>query len=230
MIEDLSSFLTVQDAGKRPSPPEERPDYGTPGTRIKLQGVRRKIAERMVHSKHTIPHYTYVDECDATDLVRVRENLRDVSQRAGVKVTYLAFFVKAVVAALKQVPIVNASLEDAAGEIVLHDHYNVGIAVATPAGLIVPVIHDVDRKDLIQIARDIERLSAQARGGKIRLEDLRGHVHHHVHWQHRRPVLRPGNQSPGGGDTGRRQDHQATRIRRCGKHPSGRSSLFVVHI
>ena len=174
LIEDLSSFLTVPDAGKRPSPPEERPDYGTPGTRIKLQGVRRKIAERMVHSKHTIPHYTYVDECDVTDLVRVRENLRDVSQRSGVKVTYLAFFVKAVVAALKQVPIVNASLDDAAGEIVLHDHYNVGIAVATPAGLIVPVIHDADRKDLIQIARDVEYLSAQARGGKIRLEDLRG--------------------------------------------------------
>jgi 2-oxoisovalerate dehydrogenase E2 component (dihydrolipoyl transacylase) len=174
LIEDLSSFLTVPDAGKRPSPPEERPDYGTPGTRIKLQGVRRKIAERMVHSKHTIPHYTYVDECDATDLVRVRENLRDVSQRTGVKVTYLAFFIKAVVAGLKQVPIVNASLDDAAGEIVLHDHYNVGIAVATPAGLIVPVIHDADRKDLIQIARDVEHLSAQARGGKIRLEDLRG--------------------------------------------------------
>jgi pyruvate dehydrogenase E2 component (dihydrolipoamide acetyltransferase)/2-oxoisovalerate dehydrogenase E2 component (dihydrolipoyl transacylase) len=174
LIEDLTSVLAEKDAGKRPSPPERRPDYGTPGTRIKLQGVRRKIAERMVHSKHTIPHYTYVDECDATDLVRLRENLRDTAERRGVKITYLAFFVKAVVAALKQVPIVNASLDDDAGEIVLHDRYHVGIAVATPAGLIVPVIHDADRKDLMQIACEVERLSSEARAGKIRLEDLRG--------------------------------------------------------
>jgi len=174
LIEDLTSVLTEKDVGKRPAPPEKRPDYGTPGTRIKLQGVRRKIAERMVHSKHTIPHYTYVDECDATDLVRLRENLRETAERRGVKITYLAFFVKAVVAALKQVPIVNASLDDDAGEIVLHDRYHVGIAVATPAGLIVPVIHDADRKDLMQIAREVERLSSEARAGKIRLEDLRG--------------------------------------------------------
>jgi pyruvate dehydrogenase E2 component (dihydrolipoamide acetyltransferase)/2-oxoisovalerate dehydrogenase E2 component (dihydrolipoyl transacylase) len=173
LIEDLTSILADRDAGKRPAPPEKRPDYGTPGTRIKLQGVRRKIAERMVHSKHTIPHYTYVDECDATDLVRLRENLRDTAERRGVKITYLAFFVTAVVAGLKQVPIVNASLDDEAGEIVLHDRYNVGIAVATPAGLIVPVIHDADRKDLMQIAREVERLSSEARAGKIRLEDLR---------------------------------------------------------
>jgi 2-oxoisovalerate dehydrogenase E2 component (dihydrolipoyl transacylase) len=174
LIEDLTSILADRDAGKRPAPPEKRPDYGRPGTRIKLQGVRRKIAERMVHSKHTIPHYTYVDECDATDLVRMRENLRETAERRGVKITYLAFFVKAVVAGLKQVPIVNASLDDEAGEIVLHDRYHVGIAVATPAGLIVPVVHDADRKDLIQIAREVERLSSEARAGKIRLEDLRG--------------------------------------------------------
>jgi 2-oxoisovalerate dehydrogenase E2 component (dihydrolipoyl transacylase) len=174
LIEDLTSILADRDTGKRPAPPEKRPDYGKPGTRVKLQGVRRKIAERMVHSKHTIPHYTYVDECDATDLVRLRENLRDTAERSGVKITYLAFFVKAVVAALKQVPIVNASLDDEAGEIVLHDRYHVGIAVATPAGLIVPVIHDADRKDLMQVAREIERLSGEARAGKIRLEDLRG--------------------------------------------------------
>jgi 2-oxoisovalerate dehydrogenase E2 component (dihydrolipoyl transacylase) len=174
LVEDLTSILADRDAGKRPAPPEKRPDYGKPGTRIKLQGVRRKIAERMVHSKHTIPHYTYVDECDATDLVRLRENLRDTAERSGVKITYLAFLVKAVVAALKQVPIVNASLDDDAGEIVLHDRYHVGIAVATPAGLIVPVIHDADQKDLMQIAREVERLSGEARAGKIRLEDLRG--------------------------------------------------------
>ncbi len=90
------------------------------------------------------------------------------------KLTYLPFFVKAAVAALKEVPIVNSSLDEKAGEIVLHDRYSVGIAVATPGGLIVPVVKDADKKDLGSIAREIDRLSAEARAGKSRREDLRG--------------------------------------------------------
>ena len=82
--------------------------------------------------------------------------------------------VKPAAAALKEVPLVNASLDESAGEIVLHNRYNIGIAVATPGGLVVPVVADADRKDLAQIARDIERVSADARAGKPRLEDLRG--------------------------------------------------------
>ena len=76
--------------------------------------------------------------------------------------------------ALKEVPLVNASLDEAGNEIVLHDHYNIGIAVATPGGLVVPVIHDADQRDLGGIAREIERLGNDARAGKQRLEDLRG--------------------------------------------------------
>ena len=97
-----------------------------------------------------------------------------MATKVGVKITYLAFFVKAVANALKEVPIVNASLDDAAGEIVLHDHYHIGVAVAAPAGLIVPVVRDADSKDLMQIAREIERLANEARAGKAKLEDLRG--------------------------------------------------------
>jgi pyruvate dehydrogenase E2 component (dihydrolipoamide acetyltransferase)/2-oxoisovalerate dehydrogenase E2 component (dihydrolipoyl transacylase) len=175
LIEDLSS--AVRERAPAAAPAEARApkaDYGTPGTRIKVVGLRRKIAERMVLAKRTIPHYGYVDECDVTELVRVREALRESAGRAGVRITYLAFVVKAVAAALKEVPIVNSSLDDAAEEIVLHDRYHVGVAVATPQGLIVPVVRDADRKDLFQIAREIERLSAEARAGKTRLEDLRG--------------------------------------------------------
>src|SRR5262249_41359111 len=149
-------------------------DYGTPGTSIKLQGLRRKIAERMAQSKKTIPHYSYVDECDVTDLVRLRDSLKQSFAQAGVKLTYLAFFVKAVAQSLKDVPLVNASLDEKAGQIVLHDHYHIGVAVAAPAGLIVPVIHDANQKDLVHIARDLDRLSAEARAGKAKLEDLRG--------------------------------------------------------
>jgi 2-oxoisovalerate dehydrogenase E2 component (dihydrolipoyl transacylase) len=107
-------------------------------------------------------------------LVRLRDNLRESFAAAGVKLTYLPFFIKAVVAALKEVPIVNASLVEADGEIVLHDRYNIGLAVSTPSGLIVPVIRDADKKDIATLAREIERLSNDARNGKSKLDDLRG--------------------------------------------------------
>jgi pyruvate dehydrogenase E2 component (dihydrolipoamide acetyltransferase)/2-oxoisovalerate dehydrogenase E2 component (dihydrolipoyl transacylase) len=176
LLDDLSARLqsAPTDGSARPAPAEPRPDYGTPGTRIKLQGVRRKIAEHMVLAKRAIPHYSYVDECDVTELVQLREGLRDTYARAGVKLTYLAFLVKAVTKALQEVPVVNASLDEQAGEIVLHDRYHIGIAVATPNGLLVPVIRDADRKGLAEIARDVERLSQEARAGHARREDLRG--------------------------------------------------------
>jgi 2-oxoisovalerate dehydrogenase E2 component (dihydrolipoyl transacylase) len=176
LLDDLSERLrtaTRDGEGKRRAE-EPRPDYGTPGSRIPLHGVRRRIAEHMVLAKRTIPHYSYMDEGDVTELVRLREGLRDTYARAGIKLTYLPFVVKAVVAALKEVPLVNATLDEQAGEIVLHDRYDIGIAVATPNGLLVPVVRDADKKDVAEVAREIERLSQEARAGRARLEDLRG--------------------------------------------------------
>jgi pyruvate dehydrogenase E2 component (dihydrolipoamide acetyltransferase)/2-oxoisovalerate dehydrogenase E2 component (dihydrolipoyl transacylase) len=174
LIGDLSAFIQTKEPAGAKRETEPAPDYGKPGTRIKLVGLRRKIAEHMTEAKRTIPHYAYVDECDVTDLVKLRESLKETFGQAGVKLTYLAFFLKAVVAALKEVPLVNATLDEKAGEIVLHDRYHIGIATATPSGLIVPVVHDADKKDLAQVAREIERLSIEARSGKAKLEDLRG--------------------------------------------------------
>ncbi|MFO0878073.1 MAG: dihydrolipoamide acetyltransferase family protein [Gemmataceae bacterium] len=155
--------------------PRETPmEFGRPGQRIPLVGLRRKIAEHMVHSRRTIPDYSYVDEADVTELVRLRESLKEPFASAGVRLTYLAFFVKAVVAALREVPLVNASLDEERNEIVVHDRYHLGIAVATPAGLIVPVLRDADQKDLATLAREIERLSTEARAGRSRLEEVRG--------------------------------------------------------
>ncbi len=179
LIEDLSGFMRPKgdrEDGHPAAPPRPQlpMDLGTPGTRLKLLGVRRKIADHMVQAKRAIPHYSYVDECDVSDLVRLRDGLREAYQGKGVKITYVPFIIKAVVAALKEVPLVNAALDEAAGEIVLYDHYHIGIAVAAPAGLIVPVIHDADKKDLLEIARATERLGNDARTGKVKLEDLRG--------------------------------------------------------
>jgi 2-oxoisovalerate dehydrogenase E2 component (dihydrolipoyl transacylase) len=172
LIDDLSAQLAAEPKTAAPVLPSA--DFGKPGTTIKFAGVRRKIAEHMVQAKHLIPHYAYVDDCDVSDLVKLRASLKEAFADKGVKLTYLAFFVKAVVAALKEVPIVNASLNEEAGEIVLHDRYHIGIAVATPMGLIVPVIHDADQKSLIEVAKDIERLTEDARAGKAKLEDLKG--------------------------------------------------------
>ena len=171
LIDDLSRAV------QKPAAPVKRaPEYdlGKAGTRVKLAGLRRRIAEHMAHSTRTIPHYSYMDELDATGLVALRDSLKEHYARAGVKLTFLPFVVKAVAAALKEVPLANSSLDEQAGEIVLHDKYNVGIAVATPGGLIVPVVREADKKDIGAIAREIERLSAEARAGRSKLDDLKG--------------------------------------------------------
>jgi pyruvate dehydrogenase E2 component (dihydrolipoamide acetyltransferase)/2-oxoisovalerate dehydrogenase E2 component (dihydrolipoyl transacylase) len=176
LLDDLTPYLNRPPAdGERPAKPEAlKIDLGVAGTRVKLVGLRRKIAEHLVQSTRTIPHYSYIDECDLSDIVRLRNQLREPFAKAGVKLTYLSFFVKAAARALKEVPIVNSSLDEDAGEIVLHSHCHIGVAVATPGGLIVPVIKDADRKDLAAIASEIERLSSEAKAGRARLDDLRG--------------------------------------------------------
>ena len=175
LIDDLTPHMARPSGDVPPKPPKSTTaDYGRPGTRVKLQGVRRKIAEHLVDAVRRIPHYSYIDECDVTELVRLRQALREPCAANGVKLTYLPFFVKAVAAALREVPIVNSSLDDAAEEIVLHDHYHVGIAVAAPSGLVVPVVRDADQKDLFTIAAEVERLAADARAGRSKRDDLRG--------------------------------------------------------
>lgn len=158
--------------GRGPEP-ESQPQLA-PGSRIKVRGLRRAIAEAMSRAKRTIPHYSLIEECEVTELVRLRESLKESCQQRGVKLTYLPFIVRATVAALQEVPLVNAFLDEQAEEIVLHDRYHIGIATATSQGLMVPVIHDADRKDLLEIARDIDRLTHETRSGKARLEDVRG--------------------------------------------------------
>jgi pyruvate dehydrogenase E2 component (dihydrolipoamide acetyltransferase)/2-oxoisovalerate dehydrogenase E2 component (dihydrolipoyl transacylase) len=173
LLDDLTPLLAP---AATPSPKAEATalDLGTAGTRTKLVGLRRRIADHMVESKRRVPHYSYIDECDVTDLVRLRAQLREPFARTGVKLTYLAFVVKAVARALKEVPIANSTLDEAAGEIVFHDRIHVGVAVATPGGLIVPVVKDADKKDLPAVAADIDRLGREAKAGRARPDDLKG--------------------------------------------------------
>lgn len=142
--------------------------------RIALRGLRKKISEKMVQSKFTAPHFTYMDELDATKLIAMRSDARKAAETQGAKLTYLPFIMKAVVAALKKFPLLNASLDDARGEIVVKKYYHLGIAVAGENGLIVPVIKDVDKKSLVQLAREVAEVAERARVGRNHPDELKG--------------------------------------------------------
>lgn len=140
--------------------------------RIPLKGLRRKIAEQMRKSKDTAAHFTYVEECDMTEIVSLREAAKAQSAERGVKLTYLPFIIKALIPALREFPLVNSSLDDTSGEIVLKRYYHIGIAVDTQDGLMVVNVRDADRKSLWELAKEIDRLAAAARSGKATREEL----------------------------------------------------------
>lgn len=143
-------------------------------TRVPFAGVRRKISQKMAQSKHTAAHFTFVEECDVTKLKAMRASLKAPAEAEGVKLSFLPFIVKAVTASLKKHPMLNTALDETTNELVFRKYFHIGIATATEAGLMVPVVKDADQKSLLDIARDIERLSNDARSGKARLDDLQG--------------------------------------------------------
>ncbi len=134
---------------------------------------KRKItADRMVLSKRTAAHVTTVFEVDMTKIVRYRELNKDASKREGIHLTYLPFITMAASRALKEHPILNASWTDKG--IVQKNYINIGIAVSLDDGLIVPVIKDADKKDLLQLSKDIQDIAMRARNKKLNLEDVQG--------------------------------------------------------
>lgn len=142
--------------------------------RVPFAGMRRKISQKMAQSKHTAAHFTFVEECDVGNLKALRARLKPRAEKQGVKLSFLPFIVKACVAALKKHPILNSALDESTNELVYRKYYNVGMAASTDAGLMVPVIKDADRKSILDIARDVERLAGDAKAGRIKTEDLQG--------------------------------------------------------
>lgn len=140
--------------------------------RVPLRGVRKKIAENMARSKRTAAHFTFVEECDVGELVKLKERVAARAKAEGVKVTFLPFVFKAVVSALRKFPKLNATMDEERNELVLHRRYDIGLAAATEAGLMVPVVRGVDRRTLLDLAREIERLSTDSKSGRLRPEDL----------------------------------------------------------
>ena len=115
-----------------------------------------------------------MEECDATALKALRARLKDAAEARGVKLSFLPFVVKAVVGALKKHPTLNTTLDETRNEIVFRKYFHIGIATATDAGLVVPVVKDADKKSILEIAREIDRLAQEVRGGRAKAEDLSG--------------------------------------------------------
>lgn len=155
-----------------PSAPRPAPAAGD--VRVPFRGLRRKIAERMALSKQKAAHFTYVEEVDASALVtlRSRANARLASQ--NVKLSFLPFIVKATVEALKRFPQLNATLDESAAEIIQRRSYHIGVAAATDDGLVVPVLRDADRRSVVDLGREIERLAAATKAGRATREELTG--------------------------------------------------------
>lgn len=159
--------------GVTPPGSPESDSYGAV-RREKMTRMRQTIARNMLNSHTTIPQLTNFDDVDVTDLERIRKESQKDYDAQGVKLTTLPFLVKALAVALKNHPIINASVGDEATEIIYKEYVNIGIAVDTEKGLIVPVLRDADRKNIPQIARELVEIADSARSGTFKVEDLRG--------------------------------------------------------
>ncbi|MFQ5748476.1 MAG: dihydrolipoamide acetyltransferase family protein [Planctomycetota bacterium] len=142
--------------------------------RIPFRGIRKLTAEAMVRSKTTAAHFSLIEEVDVTELKNVRARAKEFGSRYGVKVTYLPYIMKAVSAALQEYPQLNAMLDEEKQELLIHKYVNLGIAVDTPRGLVVPVVEDVPLKGVLQLSAEVQDLAGRAREGKIKPEELKG--------------------------------------------------------
>jgi len=159
--------------GVAPMPEIDFSQFGPVETQA-LTKINKLTGQNLHRNWVTIPHVTQFDEADITELESFRKTLAEEYKDKGVKITFLAFLMKAVVSALKEYPRVNASLDATGEHLILKQYYHVGVAVDTPDGLVVPVIRDVDRMSLVDIARALQEMSQKARDKKLKPADMQG--------------------------------------------------------
>jgi pyruvate dehydrogenase E2 component (dihydrolipoamide acetyltransferase) len=167
--EDVERAATK--AGQQTS--EEADAYGLV-EKVPLRGIRRTVAKRMAEASKRVAEVTIWEDADITELEQVRAKERRVAEEKGVRLTYLPFLIKAIIPALKAHPYFNASLDEAAEAIILKRYFNIGIAVDTTDGLIVFVIRDADKKNILDLAKETATLAEKARLRKIDLHELKG--------------------------------------------------------
>jgi pyruvate dehydrogenase E2 component (dihydrolipoamide acetyltransferase) len=163
-------------AAAAPRPAVEKIDFSRWGkvSRQPLSPLRQTIARRMTENWNTIPHVTQFEDADITALMELRKKYAAAYEQRGARLTLTSFALKAVVETLKKHPAFNSSLDEATQEIVMKEYFHIGVAVDTEAGLIVPVIRDVDKKNLVELSKELEDLAKKARDRKVSSEDLKG--------------------------------------------------------
>ena len=169
---DLESHQDVQSTNPQPLMNAPEIPSWDGDKREKISSLRRSVVKAMTQSKQFIPHTTLIDELDVTQLVAFRNNQKEKAKNLGVKLTYMAFIVKALANTIKQFPILNSSYDQNNEEIVYHSQVNIGIAVDTPDGLIVPNIKRANELSLFEIAQKVDELATLAKERKIQLNDL----------------------------------------------------------
>ena len=169
-------LANIGSGGGKQAPAPEQIDFSKwgPVTKKPFSSLRQKIAERMVLSWTTIPHVTQFDEADITKLSLLRKTYAPAYEKKGVKLTLTSFVMKAVVAALKKYPQFNSSLDEVSQEVVMKQYIHLGIAVDSEAGLMVPVIRDVDKKSLLELSKDLEVAAEKTRTRKISADEMKG--------------------------------------------------------
>jgi len=175
---DINAFVNRASAIKAPAAldfsPVDSPGYPRADETVKIIGLRRKIAEKMVESYRTIPHFTYVEEVDATRLVGLRSALKGAAAQKGIQISYLPFIMKALVRVFRDFPTVNANMDEKAFALQVRGEVNIGIATDTPQGLYVPVIKNVEAKSILQLAHEVIDITERTRNGTASLDDFRG--------------------------------------------------------
>ncbi len=174
-VKDHARHSTAPSGG-RATAAEPLPDFSQwgPVRRERMSGVRRATARHLSHAWSTIPHVTQADKADITDLEAWRKRTGKRVEAAGGKLTVTSIALKIVAAALKQFPQVNASVDETNDEIVLKDYYDIGVAVDTPRGLVVPVVRGVDTKSVQDLSIELNEIAAKARDGKLTMADMQG--------------------------------------------------------
>ena len=182
-VEDVKSHSRQMTAGRgaagpRPSAPSTLPDFAKwgPVETEPMSNLRRAAAEHLSAAWTNIPHVTYADKADVTDMEALRKQFGPAAEAAGGKLTMTAIALKIVAAALKRFPLFNASVDMAGQEIIHKKYYHVGVAVDTDRGLVVPVIRDVDRKNMVELSVELSEVAARARDRKLSPDDMQGNT------------------------------------------------------
>jgi pyruvate dehydrogenase E2 component (dihydrolipoamide acetyltransferase) len=176
--------VTMEDVKAAAGKGKKAEDIFGPVERRPLKGLRRTIAKNLSVAQRTTAFVTGMDEADITELWELREREKKALLDKGVHLTFLPFFMKAVIHALPEHPMLNASLDDEKEEVIIRKYFNLGVAVDTPDGLMVPVIRDAAKKTILELAVELQELSVKARERKIKLEEMKGGTFTITNWGH----------------------------------------------